>query len=213
MSTAESSKPSLEALFDDFAHPNPQIKEQAYLKMAEYWPDESMPRLLANLDQSDMVLRRASVKALGAFGARCFHPLVEIFQTSDNRTVRTSCLKAFVQVAAKFPGINFPDEAMAVIERALEDDTPELTLTVVPLLPLLGNQGLPLLLKSCKGENILRVAAAVTALGEVDDPSAKACLLELKNDDSIDQILRESVVGALNTFEQRNPDATNSNSD
>ena len=99
MSRDESFKPDLEDLFDDFAHPNPQIKEEAYLKMSRHWPEESMPRLLANLDQTDIELRRASVKALGVFGGRSLLPLAQIFHASENRIVRTSCLKAFVQLS------------------------------------------------------------------------------------------------------------------
>ncbi len=204
MSKSENCKPDLEDLFDDFAHPNPQIKEEAYLKMYRYWPEESMPRLLANLDQSDIGIRRASVKALGVFGSRSLLPLSQIFHASEDRIVRTSCLKAFVQVAVKFPGEAFPKEAMEVVELALQDDIPELILTVVPLLSLLGKQGLPLLLQSCKSKNVLRAAIAVTALGEVDDPAAEACLKELQAEDSIDDLLRGSVIDALNTLEQRN---------
>ncbi|KZR80647.1 putative phycocyanin operon protein Z [Prochlorococcus marinus str. MIT 1342] len=204
MSKDENCKPDLEDLFDDFAHPNPQIKEEAYLKMSRHWPEESMPRLLANLDQTDIELRRASVKALGVFGGRSLLPLAQIFHANETRIVRTSCLKAFVQVAAKFPGEAFPKEAMEVVELALQDDIPELTLTVVPLLSLLGKQGLPLLLQSCKSKNILLAAIAVTALGEVDDPAAEACLKELQADDLIDDLLAGSVIDALNTLEQRN---------
>ena len=87
---------------------------------------------------------------------------------------------------------------------ALNDDIPELILTVVPLLSLLGKQGLPLLLQSCKSKNILLAAIAVTALGEVDVPAAEACLKELQADDFIDDLLRGSVIDALNTLEQRN---------
>ena len=204
MSKDEGVKPDLEELFDDLAHPNPQIREEASLKMASHWPEQSMPRLLANLDQSDMLIRRASVKALGVFGMAPLRPLAKIFHASENRIVRTSCLKAFVQVAVRSTGEPFPKEAIEVVELALQDDIPELILSAVPLLPLLGKQGLPLLLQSCKSANILRVAAAVTALGEVEDPAAKACLKELEADSSIDELVRGSVIEALNTFEQRN---------
>ena len=204
MSKAEVVKPNLEDLFDDLAHPNPQIREEASWEMAHYWPEQSMLRLLANLDQSDILIRKASVKALGVFGMRSLHPLVQIFNTNENIIVRAGCLKAFVQVAVRFPGEPFPKDAIEVVKLALQCDTSELILSAVPLLPLLGKQGLPLLLQSCKSKNILLVAAAVTALGGVEDPAAKACLKELEADSSVDELVRGSVIEALNIFEQRN---------
>ena len=55
MNESEELKPDLDTLFEDLDHPNPHINEKASLKMAYYWPEESMKRLALDLDNSDQV--------------------------------------------------------------------------------------------------------------------------------------------------------------
>ncbi len=65
----EQEKPSLENLFKDLDHPNPNINYQAYLDMYRFWPNESKVRLIDNLESNNVQIRRKSVKALSCFGA------------------------------------------------------------------------------------------------------------------------------------------------
>ena len=40
----------LDALFQDLLHPNPNINIRAYKDMYRLWPEQSMQRLIKNLD-------------------------------------------------------------------------------------------------------------------------------------------------------------------
>ena len=197
MEQKECEKPSLGSLFQDLNHPNPNINKKAYLKMIQYWPKEAMPRLLENLEHSDIRLRRISVKALGAFGATILRPVSKAFHSSSSKILRTSCLKVFVQVASDENGSQFPDEAMQSILQAFEDDTPEIILTVIPLLKLMGGIGHDLLFKACCDKNILRSSAAITALVETNSPKVQDFLKALYESDSTDEFIKERIQNAL----------------
>ncbi len=192
-------KPTLESLFEDLCHPNPNINKKAYLKMIEYWPKESMSRLLDNLDHADIALRRISVKALGAFGASILLPITKTFYLTNSKVWQTSCLKVFVQVASDGYASEFPHEAIVVINQAFEDDTPEIILTVIPLLKLMGEMGYPLLLKACADKNILRSFAAITAIVETNSPKANDFLKEVAERDSTDKFVKKRIEEALRT--------------
>ena len=71
-----------------------------------------------------MSLRRAAVRGLGAFGATALQPLAELFEVSTDGTVRASCVKAYAQIASNYPDQTFSPAAMAVLEKALSDDSP-----------------------------------------------------------------------------------------
>ncbi len=190
----------LEILFEDLKHPNPNINKQAYLKLAKYWPEESFQRLLDNLSNKDLAIRRVCVKALGVFGMKIAPRILDIFVKSDNRLLRTSCMKVLVQLAINFPDEPFPKNLIEVLEASFKDQTPELILTVVQLLRQLGKEGIPLLVKCSKDQNILRAMASITALGEIDDALSKDCLDEIINDHSNDLLLRSSALDAMKTI-------------
>ncbi len=192
-------KPCLENLFEDLNHPNPNINKKAYLKMVQYWPKESIPRLLENLDHSDMRLRRTSIKALGSFGDTILLPMAKILHSSNNKTLKTSCLKVLVQVASGGCGRDFPDEVLETIEQAIEDDTPEIILTVIPLLKLIGEKGYGLLFKACNDKNILRSYAAIMTLVEIDSPDVREFLKDLYEKDSTDEFIKGRIYDALIT--------------
>ena len=194
---AMSERPDLEQLFADLAHPNPYIQTQAFTAMAEHWPDEAMPRLIALLDQPDVSLRRASVRGLGAFGARSMQAIADCYSNSTNGTVRASCVKAYAQLASNYPGLRFSVEAMAVLRNALEDNSPVVAVAAVMALGQVGKQAVPLLLAVIRGENPAQGVAAVNALAEIDDPAVEPGLQGLLNDDSTDVYVRETVVSAL----------------
>ena len=46
MNKKKGNYPSIEELFKDFNHPNPNINNKATIKMIEYWPDESLTRFM-----------------------------------------------------------------------------------------------------------------------------------------------------------------------
>lgn len=190
-------KPDLDALFADLAHPNPYLQTEAFLGLVRHWPQQSMPRLLDLLDQENVSLRRASVRALGAFGETSLIPLAQKFQQSDDATVRASCVKAYAQVASNFPGLPFPEPAMAVLQASLQDDSPVVAIAAVMALGQVGAQAVPLLLQVCRGDNPAQAVAAVNALVEIDDPSIEDCLLALASGEATDRYVRETVESAL----------------
>ena len=194
-------RPDLDALFADLAHPNPHLQTQAYLAMVDHWPDESMPRLLALLDQPDVSLRRAAVRGLGAFGAVALQPLAELFEQSPDGTVRASCVKAYAQIASNYPEQDFSPEAMRVLEKALLDESPVVSQSAVMALGQVGVQALPLLIRICKGDNIAHVQSAAMALAEIPDPQAETCLREVLSDPETDPLARQMVEASLGRLE------------
>ena len=190
-------RPDLDALFADLAHPNPHLQTQAYLAMLDHWPAESMPRLLALLDQPDVSLRRAAVRGLGAFGAVALQPLAELFAQSPDGTVRASCVKAYAQIASNFPEQEFSPDAMRVLETALSDESPVVSQSAVMALGQVGVQALPLLIKICKGDNIAHVQSAAMALAEIPAPEAEACLRDVFSDPATDPLARQMVEASL----------------
>jgi len=196
-------RPDLDALFADLAHPNPNIQREAYLGMVHHWPEESMPRLLALLGQSDVSVYRAAVKGLGAFGATALQPLADLFSSSPDGTVRACCVKAYAQIASNFPEENFSPEAMRVLETALSDESPVVSQSAVMALGQVGVQALPLLIRICKGDNIAHVQSAAMALAEIPDPQAEACLREVFDDPSTDPLARQMVEASLGRLESR----------
>ena len=73
----EQTIPSLEALLDDMMHPNPRIQEEAAAVMAEHYPLEALPKLLALFCHDDPKVYRAAVKGIGFFGCAAFLPLIQ----------------------------------------------------------------------------------------------------------------------------------------
>ena len=60
-----------------------------------------------------------------SFGATALQPLAaELFEASTDGTVRASCVKAYAQIASNYPDQTFSPAAMAVLEKALSDDSP-----------------------------------------------------------------------------------------
>ena len=194
------SKPSLDDIFKDLDHPNPNINKKACSNMVSYWPEASIERLIGNLYQKDLVLRRKSVKALGCFGDSALLPVARLFMDNNDVIVRTSCLKVFVKIAAIEKYDLFPKTLLEVVNLSLKDNNPQISLLVVSLLRQLGKQGLPLLIKNSRDKNILLAKASVTAIGEIVDPSSWNCLRALEDDSSLDDLIRESVIYSLENY-------------
>ncbi len=200
MKEQEEIKPKLEDLFEDFLHPNPNINESAFVNMARYWPDDSLIRLIDNIQKDNTNIRRKSIKALGCFGELAYDALIELFLKTKSTLVQTSCVKVLVKISASKGFASFPDKVMNIIELAIDKDSPEMILTVVPLLRQIGSQGLPYLLNICnfKDDNLLRLSTAIIALGEVKDYRAQECLRTIIEDPQRDLFIREGAIRALN---------------
>ena len=189
--------PELDQLFSDLAHPNPYIQTQAFTAMAQHWQEEAMPRLIALLDQPDVSLRRASVRGLGAFGEVAMQPIADCFRSSDDGTVRASCVKAYAQLASNYPGIPFSVDAMDVLQAGLADPSPVVAAASVMALGQVGEQAICLLLEVSRGDNPAQAVAAVNALAEINHPSVEQGFEALLALDNLDDYVRETLASAV----------------
>ena len=196
-------KPSLESLFEDFSHPNPNINQKACFEMKLNWPQESMEKLIENLNHTDIHLRRKSVKALGSFGDIALLPVSKIFLKTNSYIVRVSTMKVLVRIAAIEKYTSIPSCLSEVIRMAIIDENPQIILGLVSLLRQLNKLGLPSLMIISRDNNILRAKAAITALGEIEDSSAFNLLRSLSQDTSLDPLLLESIAFALDVNSSR----------
>ena len=193
---------SLDTFFDQLKHPNPNLRKMARQEIAERRDEETIPRLMANLEDEDMVYRRASVKALGVIGLDAVPYLVEKLSNSDNATVRTSCAKALAQVAVNYPNETFPEEGIAGLSKGLQDEDAVVNLSSVMALGAVGNPAIEVLIAALERNDNLAVGVAIlNALGGISDERVKQKLTQMSQDDSIDPYLKESAVSALSRWE------------
>ena len=190
-------KPNLDSLFQDLEHPNPHIQTRAYLDMVEYWPKESIPRLLNLLDEPNVSVRRAAVRGLGAFGNAVIDAIAEKFNESCDGTVRASCVKAYAQIASNFPEDRFKETGMTTLRAALRDESPVVSQSAVMALGQVGLQALEDLIAVVNGSNIAHIQSAVMALAEIDSPKALEALEQKLVDENTDGLVKEMVLSSL----------------
>ena len=204
------SQASVETLFLDLSHPNPNIRSEACLSLAENHSDIAMPHFFALLDDSDPVIYRTAVRGLGMLGHQVLPELLQLFLTSDNGTVRACCVKAIVQISVYHSGISFSDETINVLEGALDDQNPVVAQSALMTLGHLSKQEsekdrvIPLLIKACDSPNIAHVQAAAMALAELDSPLVIDSLQSLANDNLRDPLIREVAQASLARYESLN---------
>ena len=208
----EAEIPSLDELFDDLTnHPSPRIQEQASWLMLDHYPEQSIPRLLVLIENSDPAIYRAAVKALGLFGLESLAPLCQKYRSSSNSTVRACCIKAFVQVSAKHPDQALTNEAMQVLEDGLSDVDPVVSQSAVMAIAQVGKQSaaraeaLPLLLTISRGNNTAHAISAIMALGEIKNQAAIEALDELIKDDTLDPIISDIAKSSLERSQMQKP--------
>ena len=198
-----SSIPSLDDLFLDLSHPNPNIRMDACVVMSENYFDEALPRLLDLLNDPDPAIYRTAVKGLGVFGHRVVHPLLDLYKTTSNCTVKACCIKAFVQVAVNFPGIAFSDQAITVLEHALDDANPVVSQSALMTLGYFAKQEhekekvVPVLIRACNSSNIAHVQSAVMSLAEVESTQVDQCFERMINHDSTDVLIKEILEASM----------------
>jgi bilin biosynthesis protein len=193
---------SLDSLFEQLKHPNPNIRQRARLEIAEQRDETTIPRLMANLEDEDLVYRRASVKALGLIGLDSIPYLVDSLLSNEDATVRASCAKALAQVAVNHADLTFPQAGIEGLRKGVEDENPVVHLSSVMALGAIGEPALDVLLEALENTDNLAVGvAAINALGGINSDRAKNKLVELADNDSIDPYLKESAVSALSRWD------------
>ena len=198
-----SSSNSIDALFADLVHPNPNIRFTACSLLAEQFPEEAMPRLFELMHDPDPGVYRTAVKALGMIGHQTVPDLIQLFNSSDNGTIRACCIKAIVQVSVSFPDDAFSVDTLTMLEKALDDDSPVVAQSALMTLGHLSKQAseearvIPLLIKACDSSNIAHVQGAAMSLAELDSPLVNQCLQGLAADEGKDALIREVAQASL----------------
>ncbi len=181
-------------LYKDFLHPNPNINSQAIFLLRKEFRVEFMKNLLINLEEEDLLIRRKSILALGEYGEEIFNSIVPLYFNSQNKIVRVSCLKTILKVIINFNLKKLNQDVMILIDSAIKDTSPEITLSVISLLRQLGINGRDILMKTSRDKDLLKAKASVSALLEMKDQAVNDLLDDLLNDKSIDPMIKEDIL-------------------
>jgi bilin biosynthesis protein len=192
-----------DALFEQLKHPNPHLRDQAMLELAEAADETTISRLMSILDEEDTLYRRAAVKALGVIGLPTVPPLVAALLNSDNVTVRGSAAKALAQVAINYPEEPFPAEGLQGLKTALNDPNPVVHIATVMALGEIGTpQVVEMLIEALQTtDNPALAISLVNALASIGDSRGIEVLTALIQDESTDSYVRETATSALSRLE------------
>jgi bilin biosynthesis protein len=193
---------STEVFFQQLKHPNPHLRDQAMLEIAEHRDETTIPRLMAILDEEDTTYRRAAVKALGVIGSDTVPSLVEALLNSSNVTVRGSAAKALAQVVINYPEIPLSNEGMEGLESALNDPNPVVHIAAVMALGEIGAPAVETLIEALQTtDNPALGVSLVNALGSIGDPRGLDVLTAVIENEETDSYVRESAISALSRLE------------
>ncbi len=193
---------SLDDYFAGLAHPNPNLRERAMWDIVDNQDDTTIPRLMAALDNEDVVFRRASVKTLGAVGPKAVPAIIEGLLKSDNVTVRGSCAKAMAQVAIYHRDAEFPQVGLEALTQAMEDANPVVHIAAAMALGQVGVPAVEILSHAVKTtDNVALAVSALNSLGSIPDERAAIMLKEISEDESADPYLQETAVSAISRLE------------
>lgn len=191
-----------DSLFAKLKHPNPHLREQAMLEIAESRDENTIPYLMSILDEEDTTYRRAAVKTLGVIGIDAVPLVVESLLHSDNVTVRGSAAKALAQIAVNYPDLPFPSTGLQGLKAAINDPNPVVHIASVMALGQMGSAAYSILVESLKTtENIAVQVAIVNALASIGDSKCAEVLTTFANDESVDSYVRESAISALSRLD------------
>jgi bilin biosynthesis protein len=193
---------STEVFFEQLKHPNPHLRDQAMMEIAEHRDETTIPRLMAILDEADTTYRRAAVKALGVIGADTVPSLVDALLNSSNVTVRGSAAKAIAQVVINYPEIPLSDEGMQGLKTALNDPNPVVHIAAVMALGEIGAPAVETLIEALQTtDNPALGVSLVNALGSIGDPRGLEVLTQVIQNEETDSYVRESATSALSRLE------------
>jgi bilin biosynthesis protein len=192
-----------DALFDRLKHPNPNLRDRAMLELVETRDENTIPRLINILDETDITYRRAAVKTLGAIGVDTVPFLIAILASSDNVTVRGSAVKAMAQVIINYPEIPFPIAGIECLKTAMSDENPVVNIAAVMALGVLGSPAFEIMVEALNTtDNIALQVTLVNTLASLGDPRAESILVAAIENTNLDEYVRESATSALPRLEQ-----------
>lgn len=197
-------------LFDQLKHPNPHLRERAMWELADLKDETTIPRLMANLGEEDVVYRRASVKALGVIGTETVEPLVTVLLGDDDVTTRASALKALTQVVVRHPETPMPQIGMDALKTSLDDANPVVYVASVMTLGEIGTPAFDILAEALKTtDNEALAVAIVNAMPSIGDDRAKDLLesyvAEEGAEESYSQEVAKSALSRLSLIQNNQP--------
>ncbi|MDJ0632163.1 MAG: HEAT repeat domain-containing protein [Xenococcaceae cyanobacterium MO_188.B29] len=193
---------TIDSLFEQLKHPNPNLRERAMVEIAQQRDENTIPRLMSNLAEEDVVYRRACVKTLGVIGFDAVPFLVEALKQNDNATFQASCVKALANVAVNYPEEPFPTEGIEGLKAAMNNPNPVVYIAAVMALGAIGSPILDSLIEALQNTDNPAVAVAIiNAIGSIADRRGEEILTKLSQDESADEYVRESAVSALSRLE------------
>ncbi|MEM9092638.1 MAG: HEAT repeat domain-containing protein [Cyanobacteria bacterium P01_F01_bin.53] len=193
---------SLDLLFEQLKHPNPNLREQAMVDISEQRDENTIPKLMSILDNADVTYRRAAVKALGVIGVDAIPAIVNDLLHSENVTVRSSCAKALAQISVNYPDIEFPDAGLQGLKVAINDANPVVYIASVMALGTMKKSGFEILSDALQNtENPAVAVAIVNALADLKDERSMQVLQQVSEDDSVDSYVKESAISALSRLD------------
>ena len=189
-------------LFNQLKHPNPHLRERAMWELAELQDETTIPRLMENLEEEDVVYRRASVKALGVIGVDSVPPLVEVALHSDNVTARASALKALTQVVVRHPDTPFPQMGLDALKQTLHDANPVVYVASVMALGEIGESTFDILADALRTtDNEALAVAIVNAMPSLGSEAAQELLQEFSQRESGSPYVKEVAESALSRLQ------------
>ena len=194
---------SLDALFDQLKHPNPNLRDRAALEIAEKRDETTIPRLMEILDAEDVMFRRAAVKVLGVIGPVALPVLCEGLLQNPDPVVRASCAKAIAQCATNYDEGAISESAIAALKSGTSDENPVVHLASVMALGQVGKPAFEVMTDILRdGDNVAVAVAIVNALGSSGDERAIPVLQALSKDKTVDPYVSEMATSALPRLDQ-----------
>ena len=193
---------SLEILLAKLKHPNPYLREQAMVEIAEQSDASTIATLMSILDETDVTYRRAAVKTLGVIGVDAVPAVIEGLLNSPDPTVRSSCAKALAQVSVNYPDVAFPGAGLQALRTCIDDFNPVVHIASVMALGTMGAPAFPILAEALEStDNPAAAVAIVNALADLKDERSAEVLQRISEDNSVDSYVKESAISALSRLE------------
>jgi bilin biosynthesis protein len=193
---------NIDELFEQLKHPNPNLRDEAMWDLADQYnesPDKNIiERLMAALDNEDVVYRRCAVKTLGALGQDTIPYTIEGMLKSDNVTVRGSCAKALAQVAVMYRDQAFPQAGLDGLKAAMNDENPVVHIAATMALGEIGTPAIAIFEEALHAtDNVGLAVSIVNSLGAIKDDNAATLLQKIADTETFDPYIREMAQSAL----------------
>ena len=193
---------SQDTLFEQLKHPNPHLRDRAMWEIVDTKDENTIPRLMSVLDETDTTYRRAAVKTIGAVGVETVPFLVETLKESDNGTVRSSCAKALAQVSLNYPDETFPEVGIQGLKEALLDENPVVNIASAMAMGVIGTPALDSLLEVLEStDNVALGVAIINALSSMKDERALETLKQIAEDENADMYMKQMAQSAFSRMD------------